>query len=291
MGLSVIILLSSLLPWSLGAGGCPDGWVEDSGSCYEFSQEEKNWRDATRHCRNNGAHLVSIGSQEEHDFVFQNIDTWVWTGGHNLEGRSPPKWTWSDRTPWDYECWFNINNQNSGKFKGIDTCVMTFSVFAAVPCDQRKRLRFVCEKEGRKEASAIFTTISPIIGNNTCPTGLKKGSRGKPGYQWFFNKKKTWVAAERHCQTLNGHLVSIKSEEERKLIQRTLLGTVWIGGRWIGGRWRNTNSWTWTDDRTEIKNADKISVVNGGKCLVTFAGRFSGFDCNQERLYICKYNF
>merc|ERR1712183_1258751 len=85
--------------------GCPTGWVKQFGRCYQFSTQEKNWDEAKEHCRSNEAQLVSVGSPEEHDYIFQNINEWVWTGGYYEHGAET--WAWSDGTPWNYQYWFD----------------------------------------------------------------------------------------------------------------------------------------------------------------------------------------
>ena len=159
--------------------GCPTGWVEQFGQCYQFSTEEKTWNEADMHCRSNEAHLVSIGSPEEHEFIFLKINEWVWTGG-NYNGRSSGgqtgTWNWSDGTPWEYQKWFY--RQPSSKGAGGCRAVQIFSTFAMSPCQNRKK--FICEKEA------------------SCPMGWK--SMFNSCFQWFYTAIKTWQDAENHCQ-------------------------------------------------------------------------------------------
>jgi len=67
---------------------------------------------------------------------------------------------------------------------------------------------------------------------------------------------------------------------ENELIGKTILGTVWIGGKKVGSQW------TWSDGTPW--SLGNVWSVGGGECATTFAGSASGFDCNQERFYICK---
>ena len=61
----------------------------------------------------------------------------------------------------------------------------------------------------------------------------------------------------------------------------------WIGGRRDPG---NPEKWTWSDGTPwSLGNVRTAPSPVGGDCSVTFAGRASGFDCNKERLYICRF--
>jgi len=228
------------------------------------------------HCRSNEAHLVSIGSPEEHEFIFLNINEWFWTGG-NYNGRPSGgrtwTWNWSDGTPWNYQYWFYKQPSS----KGADMCrsVQIFRTFAMSPCENRKK--FICEKE----ASGVSAGSSALSSLSTgCPMGWK--SMFGSCYQWFYTTPKTWNDAENHCQQFGGHLASL-SEVENELIGKTILGTVWIGGKKVGSQW------TWSDGTPwSLGNVRTAPSPVGGDCSVTFAGRASGFDCNMERLYICK---
>jgi len=49
--------------------GCAEGWLEFKGSCYLHFAERDTWSEAEQRCQEVNAHLVSIGSQEEQQFV------------------------------------------------------------------------------------------------------------------------------------------------------------------------------------------------------------------------------
>jgi len=264
-------------PWpcsspSPDSPGCPTGWIKQSGRCYQFSTVEKNWDEAKEYCRSNEAQLVSVGSPEEHDYIFQNINEWVWTGGYYEHGAET--WAWSDGTPWNYQYWFY--RQPSSQGAGGCRAVQIFSTFAMSPCQNRRK--FICEK-GATEFSTGNGGLSSLSAG--CPTGWK--SMFNSCFQWFYTAMKTWQDAENHCQQFGGHLASL-SEVENELIGKTILGTVWIGGKKVGSQW------TWSDGTPwSLGNVRTAPSPVGGDCSVTFAGRASGFDCNKERLYICRF--
>ena len=133
--------------------------------------------------------MVSIDSPEEHEFIFMNINEWVWTGGYYSP--NDKTWNWSDGTPWNYQYWFS--NQPSSK--GADSCraVNIFSTLAMSPCLNRKK--FICEK---KASGAVE------VASGDCDRGCPAGWKSKFGgcYRWFFTIGKTWQNAENHCQQL-----------------------------------------------------------------------------------------
>lgn len=49
--------------------GCPEGWLEFKGSCYLHFEERDTWSEAEQRCQELNAHLVSITSPEEQQFV------------------------------------------------------------------------------------------------------------------------------------------------------------------------------------------------------------------------------
>lgn len=53
----------------VAAQGCADGWLEFMGSCYLHFSERDTWSEAEQRCQEHNAHLVSISSQEEQQFV------------------------------------------------------------------------------------------------------------------------------------------------------------------------------------------------------------------------------
>ncbi|XP_029315382.1 CD209 antigen-like protein E [Cottoperca gobio] len=76
---------------------CPAGWRMFSCACYLFSNEARSWDRARQDCRQRGADLVVINSDEEQTFLFGliNQDTWIGLNDRDEEGT----WKWVDGTP------------------------------------------------------------------------------------------------------------------------------------------------------------------------------------------------
>jgi len=252
--------------------GCPSGWVRNSGQCYMFSTEEKSWNEADDFCRNinSGAHLVSIDSEAEADFVFSNIDEWFWTGGHFSNGH----WTWSDGTLMEVVKWFY--RQPSNKGAGSCRAVQIFSTLAMSPCRNPKK--FICEREA---SSAVGPSNAPSGNSNKgCPAGWK--SKFGHCYKWFFTAPKTWQDAQTDCRKQGAHLISIHDDAENEFISKTVKGTVWTGAR------KRRYGWGWSDGTPWDYFGTTLGLIRRGECATTFRKSAFEFDCNETRLYICK---
>ncbi|XP_023794820.1 snaclec bothroinsularin subunit beta-like [Cyanistes caeruleus] len=73
-------------------GACSPGWVAFQSSCYRMSEESKPWKVAQQTCQTSspGAHLLDIGSEEEHGFVLSYLQKisriiMLWTGLNDLK--------------------------------------------------------------------------------------------------------------------------------------------------------------------------------------------------------------
>ncbi|XP_017522527.1 asialoglycoprotein receptor 1-like isoform X3 [Manis javanica] len=77
---------------------CPTNWLEYQGTCYWFSDSEKNWFDAEKYCQLENAYLVVVNSRAEQNFIRDHLDSsFAWMGLSDPEGF----WKWADGT--DYE--------------------------------------------------------------------------------------------------------------------------------------------------------------------------------------------
>ncbi|XP_054255688.1 phosphatidylinositol phosphatase PTPRQ [Indicator indicator] len=81
-------------------GTCSQGWVAFQSSCYQLSKESKPWKVAQRICEasSQGAHLLDIGSEEEHGFVLSYLQIrrqiiLLWTGLNDLKEEGQLLWT------------------------------------------------------------------------------------------------------------------------------------------------------------------------------------------------------
>ncbi|XP_071480723.1 echinoidin-like, partial [Diadema antillarum] len=165
-----------ILAWILGtalllvdAGSiCPTYWTEFGGHCYRHFSRQGTWREAETHCQSYAlpsagdcstytiAHLASILSQEEQDFVYTFFDTnanaetdaRLWIGFNNVY-EDGGNFEWSDGTisfP-PYTNWRGPYPDDADD----DSCALIplgshyQSAWDAVACSTNTVRHFICE--------------------------------------------------------------------------------------------------------------------------------------------------
>ncbi|XP_029976690.1 lactose-binding lectin l-2-like [Salarias fasciatus] len=110
----------------LQRGGCPAFWFSFNGRCFRYVATRMTWADAELYCLSLGANLVSIHSEEEHNFVYTLIQTFDPAEGHTWIGltdqHKESRWMWSDGSRADFLFWNPGEPNNSG---GSEACVDT----------------------------------------------------------------------------------------------------------------------------------------------------------------------
>merc|ERR1712032_249512 len=77
---------------------CEDGWEEEGGKCYFFSQDKLTWVGAEEECKgSHGSHLASVTDQQTHDFIVRKLEDDLWIGARQTFDESKKgSWAWAD---------------------------------------------------------------------------------------------------------------------------------------------------------------------------------------------------
>ena len=130
---------------SNAANNCPPTWSVFGSNCYKFFEIKKSFNDAEKHCLLEGAHLASVHSVEENNFLANLSSDQFYFGGNDMNISTA--WAWSDNSPWVFTNWHPGQPYEHLKQTRKDNCVeVNWKIpgkWNDTPCKTKRK--FVCK--------------------------------------------------------------------------------------------------------------------------------------------------
>ncbi|XP_072042584.1 C-type mannose receptor 2-like [Amphiura filiformis] len=192
--------------------GCPDDWITYDGHCYYLSTASSSFSAAKASCKSKGAELTSIHSDDENNFLLQQMEanriTVMWIGLHDITTEG--NFEWIDGTPYNFTDWIHQSTGTSEPNSwrgGEEDCVDMkkggpYDIASGSWNDEHctGRFKYMCK--------ADIPSPSCLVGwrefNNTC--------------YWFQHDYVYYVSAKRECNLLDAQLAVIHSQEEQDFL-------------------------------------------------------------------------
>ena len=229
-----------------------------------------SWDALERYCENMGGHLAAITSEEENTAVFnflsQNGVSEAYFGGTDEEEEG--NWKWVTGEEWDYTNWHSGEPNNS--YGNEDYTIYSTNADTWNDNNGTGTYYAVCEWE---YIDTDYNLVGIIEYNEHTYS--------------IYDCRSDWAKANNICTRMNGHLVTITSEDEQKAVEQLLdkgsKNNYWLGGlkdesgvwSWVTGEEMTYAHWAYGQPNNYNNNENRLSVYN----------RDNPSDSRQKRFY------
>ncbi|XP_043100867.1 macrophage mannose receptor 1-like [Puntigrus tetrazona] len=236
---------------------------------YHFINEEKNWTEAQRHCREKYTDLATVDDMNDMNEMKKSLNDggvqFVWIG---LQKTSRDEWRWSSGEPALYLNWApgQPNRYNE------ECAMMTNRQWHDEECI--KSLIFIC-------SSSDNTNTGPV----------------------FINQTMNWTEAQSYCRQNHIDLISVRNQNENQQIEQFISDNNLSGSRiWIG---LFRDSWQWSDQsnssfrywRTGEPNnsgghedCTAVDQKSQGQWIDVSCDKQYPFVCHEDKLIVIREN-
>ncbi|GFU46028.1 macrophage mannose receptor 1, partial [Nephila pilipes] len=192
-------------------------WYLYNNHCYLVHNEAKyTWDLAQNFCQDNGAHLASVHSFNETDFILfagsivANSEYWIGLSAKGL-GSS---FTWSDGTPFDFLYWKDdsVINQTAR----VNSCV-TFDqqrgFWTVTNCNLL--LGVICKRGVNATYDFPTQEPTPVLPGNCEPGWYPLGNQCYKVFGKKWTQRQSWQNAQNRCENESASLASIHNKEQQ----------------------------------------------------------------------------
>ncbi|XP_054706154.1 macrophage mannose receptor 1-like isoform X2 [Uloborus diversus] len=280
-------------------------WYLHGDYCYMAHEDAKyTWDTANTFCKDNGAHLASIHSFNETDFMLfitsTSPDSDFWIGLSSESVDSPLKW--SDGTPVDFE------NEMENKTL-IDSCISFKKTDGAWGVENCNRLLAVmCKRSAHSKTE--FSTASPTPD----PPGNCQAGWYPYGSKCYWIKGSnhariaSWATAAQACEDMQATLISIHSQSDQDFLTDLVCEremSTWIGLRTLERgtlfQWRDRSRIDYTNWDANEPQYPKMTLeyewmvpANEREMCTSMSyepdsiGKWRLTECTEAHSYICE---
>lgn len=163
------------------AGEPPPPPVQYPGNGHSYQQFDigLSWSEAKTHCEGLGGYLATLTSQEENDFVFENVglkEVNIWLGG--TDAKTEGTWEWVTGETWSYKNWGpNQPDDGDSGEQGQDQLIFWDAAPGkwddnGLPRGDFPNARFICEWNEQQPSTSIPTMSVWGLGILACILGI-----------------------------------------------------------------------------------------------------------------------